>query len=101
MLHHIVMWTLKDYAEGKSKNENALLMKAGFEKLLPAIKEIKKLEVGINIVSSQYANFDIVLDIWFDNYEQMEIYQKHPLHEEISGWIVKVRETRAAVDYEV
>ncbi len=101
MLHHIVMWTLKDFAEGKSKNENAILMKAKFEKLFPAIKEIKKLEVGINMESSQYANFDIVPDTWFDNFEQMEIYQKHPLHVEISGWIVKVRETRAAVDYEI
>ena len=101
MLHHIVMWTLKDYVEGNSKKENALLMKAGFEKLLPAIKEIKKLEVGTNMNSSEYANFDIVLDTSFDNYEQMEIYQKHPLHTEISAWIIKVRETRSAVDYEV
>ena len=101
MLHHIVMWTLKDFAEGKSKKENAILMKAKFENLFQAIKEIKKLEVGINMESSQYANFDIVPDTWFDNFEQMEIYQKHPLHVEISGWIVKVRETRAAVDYEI
>ena len=101
MLHHIVMWTLKDYAEGNSKKENALLMKAGFEKLLPSIKEIKKLEVGINMRSSQYANFDIVLDTWFENYDEMEIYQKHPLHIEISGWIRKIRKTRAAVDYEI
>ena len=64
MLHHIVMWTLKDYAEGNGKKENALLMKAKFEKLMPAIEEIKKLEVGINMSSSQYANFDIVLDTW-------------------------------------
>ena len=64
MLHHIVMWTLKDYAEGNRKKENALLMKAKFEKLMPAIEEIKKLEVGINMSSSQYANFDIVLDTW-------------------------------------
>ncbi len=42
MLYHIVMWTLKDFAEGKSKKENALLMKAAFENFLPAIKEIKK-----------------------------------------------------------
>ena len=101
MLHHIVMWTLKDYAEGNDKNENALLMKAKFEKLLPAIKEIKKLEVGINMSSSQYANFDIVLDSWFKNYDEMEIYQKHPLHIEISGWIRKIGKTRAAVDYEI
>jgi len=95
------MWKLKDFAEGKSKSENAHLMKERFEKIFPAIKEIKKLDVGINMDSSQYANFDIVLDTWFENYDQMEIYQKHPLHIEISDWIGKIREARATVDYEI
>jgi Stress responsive A/B Barrel Domain len=101
MLHHIVMWKLKDFAEGNSKKENALLMKYKFEELMPLIKEIKKLDVGINMESSQYSNFDIVPDTWFENYGQMEIYQKHPMHIEISDWIGKIRETRAAVDYEI
>lgn len=101
MLHHIVMWKLKDFAEGNSKKENALLMKSKFEKLVPGIKEIKKLEVGINMSSSQYSNFDFVLDTWFENYADMEVYQKHPMHIEISDWIGKIRETRAAVDCEI
>ena len=79
------MWTLKDYAEGNGKKENALLVKAKFDKLFSQLKEIKKLEVGIIMSSCQYANFDIVLDTWFENYDEMEIYQKHPLHIEISG----------------
>jgi len=33
MLHHIVMWKLKDFAEGKTKNENAELMKEKLEDL--------------------------------------------------------------------
>jgi phenylalanyl-tRNA synthetase alpha subunit len=101
MLHHIVMWKLKDFAEGNNKIENALLIKNKFEKLMSVIKEIKKIEVGINMSFSQYSNFDIVLDTWFENYDQMEIYQKHPMHIEISDWIGKIRETRAAVDYEI
>ena len=101
MLHHIVMWKLKDFAEGNNKIENALLIKNKFEKLMSVIKEIKKIEVGVNMSFSQYSNFDIVLDTWFENYDQMEIYQKHPMHKEISDWIGKLRETRAAVDYEI
>ena len=101
MLHHIVMWKLKDFAEGNNKIENALLIKNKFEKLMSVIKEIKKIEVGVNMSFSQYSNFDIVLDTWFENYDQMEIYQKHPMHIEISDWIGKLRETRAAVDYEI
>ncbi|HEY5408993.1 MAG TPA: Dabb family protein, partial [Ginsengibacter sp.] len=78
------MWKLKDFAEDNNKIDNAILMKSKFEKIVPFIKEIKKLEVGINLSSSLYANFDIVLDTWFENYAEMEIYQKHPLHIEIS-----------------
>ena len=101
MLHHIVMWKLKDFAEDNNKIDNTILMKSKFGKIVPFIKEIKKLEVGINLSSSLYANFDIVLETWFENYAEMEIYQRHPLHIEISDWIGKVRESRAAVDYEI
>ncbi|MDQ6901382.1 MAG: Dabb family protein [Bacteroidota bacterium] len=101
MIHHIVMWKLKDFAEGNFKNDNAKIIKQKLEELRIKIEVIKKLEVGINMSTSQYANFDIVLDSYFDSYEKMEIYQKHPLHIEVSDWIGKVRETRAAVDFEI
>lgn len=101
MLHHIVMWKLKDFADGKTKSENAILMKEGLEKLFPAIDQIKRLEVGINMEGSVYANYDIVLDTLFDSYEDMELYQCHPLHKKISKWIGTVRESRVAVDYEI
>lgn len=65
------------------------------------IDGIKKLEVGINRDTSKYSNFDIVLDSYFDSYEKREIYQQHPLHIEVSNWIGKVREIRAAIDLEI
>jgi len=40
------MWKLKDFAEDNNKIDNAILMKSKFEKIVPFIKEIKKLEVG-------------------------------------------------------
>ena len=49
MLKHIVVWKLKDFAEGASKDENAHKMKALLEGLKKKIKVIKTLEVGINI----------------------------------------------------
>ncbi|MDI6031580.1 Dabb family protein [Flavobacterium sp. LB2P84] len=33
MIHHIVMWKLKDFAEGKSKAENAIILKERLEGL--------------------------------------------------------------------
>lgn len=101
MLHHIVMWKLKDFAGGKSKAENALLMKAELENLLPKIQQIQKLEVGIGMEASTYSDFDIVLDMWFETYQDMEIYQQHPVHKKISEWITTIRETKAGIDCEI
>ena len=34
MLKHIVMWKLKEFAEGKTKAENALIMKESLERIV-------------------------------------------------------------------
>ena len=101
MLHHIVMWTLKDFAEGNPKSVNLKILKEKLENLKLLIPEIKELEVGINMESSEFSNFDIVLDMYFENYEQMKIYQVHPEHKKVAEFVSKVRDLRAAVDYEI
>ena len=101
MLHHIVMWKLKDFAEGKTKNENAELMKEKLEDLKIKIPEIKELEVGLNIDTSEYSNYDLVLDMYFENYDEMKTYQIHPEHKKVAEFVAKVRDLRAAVDYEI
>ena len=47
MLKHIVMWKLKEFAEGKTKAENALIMKESLERLVGIVPEIISLQVGI------------------------------------------------------
>lgn len=99
MIHHIVIWKLKDFAEGKSKQENAKLIKEGLENLKNHIPEIIKIRVGINL-ESDFTNADLVLHSYFNSIEDMLIYQNHPKHHEIAGFIGKVREERYCVDYE-
>ena len=43
MIKHIVFWKLKNFAEGTSKEENALLVKSKLEGLKKKIKGIKAL----------------------------------------------------------
>lgn len=100
MLKHIVMWRLKDQAEGNTKAENAKLMKIKLENLKTDISEIKFVEVGINTNSSAQA-FDVVLHIEFDNQDDLERYMKHPAHQQVSEFIGKIREERIVVDYSV
>ena len=47
MLRHIVMWKLKDFADGKSRSENAQKAKEMLEALSGVVKEIKGIDVGI------------------------------------------------------
>ena len=66
MLKHIVMWKLKEFAEGKTKAENALIMKESLERLVGIIPEIKSLQVGINEKTSDMA-YDAVLISTFED----------------------------------
>jgi len=100
MIKHIVMWRLQDLAEGSSKAENAVKIKGMLEALPGVIPEIKKLEVGLNVIESPSV-FDVVLYSEFDSLEALSAYQVHPEHEKCRDFIVKVVSDRAVVDYEV
>jgi hypothetical protein len=100
MIKHIVFFGLADSAEGKSKMENAEIIKFELENLINFIPEIKKIEVGINSPNAPKTNFDIALYSEFESWETLDIYQEHPEHKRVAAYIGKVRTSRAAVDYE-
>jgi len=100
MIKHIVMWKLKDFAEGKSSIENAKLIKEMIEGLKVIIPQIREAEVGININPSDAA-FDVALYSSFDSKQDLDIYQQHPEHLKIGEFIAKIRTGRVVVDYEV
>jgi hypothetical protein len=92
------MWKLKDFAEGKTKKENLILMKEkllGMKKDIPCIKSI---QVGIDTLGN--GNYDIILVEVFENKEGLYEYKKHPKHIVVDDFITKVREERKAVDFE-
>jgi hypothetical protein len=100
MIKHIVMWQLKDFAEGAPKQENALKAKQLLEGLNGKIKGIKLLEVGINLNDTPAA-YDIVLYSEFANRQDLDAYQQHPEHAKAGDFIGKIRQDRKVVDYEV
>jgi hypothetical protein len=101
MIKHIVFFGLAENAEGKTKAENAEIIKSELENLVNFIPEIKKIEVGINCPNAPKTNFDIALYSEFENLQTLDIYQEHPEHKKVAAYIGKVRTSRAAVDYEV
>ena len=101
MIKHIVFFGLADNAEGKSKAENAKIIKSELENLIHLIPQIKKIEVGINVPNAPKTNYDIALYSEFENFEDIDVYQEHPEHKKVASYIAKVKVSRSAVDYEV
>jgi hypothetical protein len=98
MLKHIVLFKLKPYAMGASKEENAKKIKHGLEALKSVIPQIRHIEVGINCILGDEA-YDVAIYSEFANEGDLSIYAKHPEHVEIAGFVGKVRECRVVVDY--
>lgn len=100
MIKHIVLWKLKDEAEGRSKIENAHLMKTKLEALPLMISELNSVEVGVNIFDNKEASTcDLVLIAECDNEENLGKYALHPEHKKVVEFIVKVTCERRVVDY--
>ncbi|MCZ7399105.1 MAG: Dabb family protein [Candidatus Methanoperedens sp.] len=94
MITHIVFFKLK-YRSQQSvgKARDVLLGMKG------KIPQLRHLEVGVDVLHSQ-RSFDIALVTKFDSLEELEKYQKHPVHVEVAKYMTSVRKYSVAVDYE-
>ncbi|MFC0179692.1 Dabb family protein [Thorsellia kenyensis] len=97
MIRHIVMFKLKENAEGYSKAENLervynALMAC---KNLPGITHFEVIIAGDKLEASM----DVLLDSTFIDKEALDAYQIAPIHEVAKELIGKVREERVVFDY--
>jgi len=98
MIKHLVMWKLKDFAEGATKEQNAKKMIADLEALKHTIPQIRHIEVGANFLPSDFS-YDVALYSEFETEEYLALYQKHPDHKRVGVFVEKIRESRVVVDY--
>lgn len=101
MIKHVVFFRLKDEAEGKSKLENAQIIRAGLLGLLDKIPCLRSEKVGINIPNAANTDFDICLECEFDSWDDLQTYANHPEHLKVAGFIGLCKSARSAVDYEM
>lgn len=99
MIKHVVMWKLKDFAEGAERARNAKRIKIELEALKKTIPQIWHIEVGINIINDPSA-YDVVLNSVFKSEHDLDIYKKHPDHRAAASFVSKVIDLRIVVDYE-
>ncbi|MFM0336615.1 Dabb family protein [Paraburkholderia fungorum] len=100
MIRHIVMWKLKETAEGATRAENCLKLKEKLEGCRDIVPGILHLEVGIAQPGLE-SSYDVVLVSDFADKAALDAYQVHPKHEALKGFVGAVREARQSVDYEV
>ncbi len=98
MIKHIVIWQLKDHAEGADKATNALKMKALLESCRDIVPGILALEVGLAQTGLE-ATADVVLYMEFDSAHALDAYQAHPHHQSMKPFIGAIRATRHCMDY--
>jgi hypothetical protein len=100
MIRHVVLWRLKEGVEGRPRSESAKLIKAQLEALPALVPEIRRLEVGEDVLKEE-ASWDLCLVVDFDDLEALRRYQDHPEHKKVAELVARTRELRAAVDYKV
>ena len=99
MLRHIVMWKLKEHAEGADRAANARRMKELLDScaMLPGVV---KFEVALAQPGLE-ATYDVVLYSVFRDKAALDAYQDHPQHLAIKPFLSAVRQERQCMDYEV
>jgi hypothetical protein len=100
MVKHIVLWRLKEVAEGADKTANALIIKEKLEALQDKIPQVQKIEIGINFTTADNAA-DVVLYSEFASRADLDAYIVHPLHTEAGKFIRSVVAERRSADYEL
>ncbi|MEW6697881.1 MAG: Dabb family protein [Bacillota bacterium] len=92
MITHVVLFKFKDPANTTEAKERLMALKG-------KIPQLRHLEVGIDVVRSE-RSYDLALVSNFDSLEDLNAYQIHPDHQEVVKYILEVKESVIAVDYE-
>ncbi|WP_374361283.1 Dabb family protein [Pseudoduganella danionis] len=100
MLKHIVMWKLKEHAEGADRATNAAKMKAMLDACAGIVPGILKLEAVVAQPGLE-ATYDVLLYSEFADQAALDAYQHHPQHVALKPFFGAVREARQCMDYEV
>lgn len=100
LIRHIVMWKLKETAEGATRAENARKLKEKLDACREIVPGILHLEVGIAETGLD-STYDAVLVSDFADKAALDAYQVHPTHQAVRQFIGAVHEARACVDYTV
>lgn len=94
MITHIVLFKLIDRSPENIEKARAVL--AGMAGKIP---QLRHLEVGADVLRTD-RSYDLALVARFDSLADLNAYQIHHAHQEVIKYMLSVRESAVAVDYE-
>lgn len=100
MIKHIVMWKLKDHAEGADRAANAAEVKRRLDECATLSPGTLKFEVVLAQPGLE-ATYDVVLYSEFTDRAALDAYLEHPTHVAVKPFIAAVRSERQCMDYEI
>ena len=100
MIKHIVMWKLKEEAEGADRATNAREMKRRLDDCASIVPGIITFEVTLAQPDLE-ATYDVVLYSEFADRAALAAYIAHPVHQAVVPFIGAIREGRLCMDYEI
>ncbi len=99
MVHHIILWKIKEEIKETEKQQILQNVKEGLEGLKGKIEGLKQIEVKINPLPS--SNADLMLDSLFESETALKAYSVNPFHVEVADTAVRpFMEVRMCMDYE-
>ena len=101
MVRHVVMFKFLPEADGRTKAENVAMTAERLRALPALIPEILHSEVHIGAAGAADANCDLLLVSDFESLDTLATYLVHPDHKAIGAFMRPLRESRAAVDFEL
>ena len=96
MIHHTVMFRLRDELSEAERLQAATRFKRDIEALVNSIPAIRSIAVGLNINADEH--WHICLLSQFDTLADVRAYAAHPLHLEAAGRLKPFVQQRACVD---
>lgn len=99
MIRHIVMWKLKDHAEGFDRAANALEMKRRLDACARLVPGILSFDVHVAQPGLE-ATCDVILVSAFEDRAALAAYGAHPDHQALVPFFKAVRIGRECMDFE-
>jgi len=100
MLHHIVWWTLKEEAEGRTAEQNGKRLVELGNALKGKIDELLTIEFSVNIAPTSTVPAHLVLHSTHKDAGDLATYAAHPAHIEFGKALKPCVDSRQALDYE-